>query len=566
MNILNKITVFITVILSVFLYGYFYDFPVIGIDDANIYMVYMRNAANGDGFVYNIGGERVEGFTSLLWCLIGALCYKVNPNYIEYSLLCINTLLVSHAIMQLSVFFAKINNHKFISPIAILFLGLLVVIPGFYEWTVLSLLETGLWTWVIINLVINLSDNFLNKSSKKNDLFLNILFIIALLTRPESLLVIPFCIMIRFLQLKQHENYLITVKNIIPFIVVFLLSSTLLIVWRIHYFGFPFPNTYYAKVSNNLLANMTDGLHYLNLFFGFTSPFGMIVFILICLYSLYFIFNKPKELAASTQIQLFLSGFCLLFFLIPLYTGGDHFGLSRIYQPIIPILYIFFLNQKAWEVFFPKIMPVINKYLFNRYIGVIFMLIILYFSPNKKLHQLNKESAPLYYEFWFAQKGREQGNELNQFWNKNEYPSVGVITAGGIAYTYSGKIVDLMGLNLVKMAHAVKEKSGPKNHAAFDKATFYEITPDIFWYHSNLLSSKDTLNFILDENKENHTQDFMFRACKGIVYDSIFKEKYKPVFIAKKNTQFVIQSYVSISYLQQLDTNQFVIIPIKRNL
>ena len=39
--------------------------PLTGIDDANIYFVYARNLANGHGFVYNIGGERVEGFTSL---------------------------------------------------------------------------------------------------------------------------------------------------------------------------------------------------------------------------------------------------------------------------------------------------------------------------------------------------------------------------------------------------------------------------------------------------------------------------------------------------------------------
>lgn len=52
------------------------NYPLIGTDDANIYFVYARNLANGYGFVYNIGGERVEGFTSLLWTVIAALAYK----------------------------------------------------------------------------------------------------------------------------------------------------------------------------------------------------------------------------------------------------------------------------------------------------------------------------------------------------------------------------------------------------------------------------------------------------------------------------------------------------------
>ena len=32
---------------------------LIGIDDANIYMAYMRNLADGHGLVFNSGGERV---------------------------------------------------------------------------------------------------------------------------------------------------------------------------------------------------------------------------------------------------------------------------------------------------------------------------------------------------------------------------------------------------------------------------------------------------------------------------------------------------------------------------
>ena len=47
-----------------------FEYPRTGIDDANIFFVYAQNAANGHGFVYNVGGERVEGFSSLLWTLI----------------------------------------------------------------------------------------------------------------------------------------------------------------------------------------------------------------------------------------------------------------------------------------------------------------------------------------------------------------------------------------------------------------------------------------------------------------------------------------------------------------
>src|SRR5919108_54282 len=70
------------------------EYPLIGIDDANIYFVYAKNLANGHGFVYNVGGERVEGFTSLLWTLIAAMAFKFSA-YPELILLIINVTLVS---------------------------------------------------------------------------------------------------------------------------------------------------------------------------------------------------------------------------------------------------------------------------------------------------------------------------------------------------------------------------------------------------------------------------------------------------------------------------------------
>ena len=67
---------------------------LIGVDDAQIYLVYMQNLADGYGFVYNVGGEYVEGFTSLLWTLIGALIALVHLP-LEYTLLSINVLLIA---------------------------------------------------------------------------------------------------------------------------------------------------------------------------------------------------------------------------------------------------------------------------------------------------------------------------------------------------------------------------------------------------------------------------------------------------------------------------------------
>ena len=42
-----------------------------------MHFIYMKNFALGNGFVYNEGGELVEGFTSLLWTLIGSFFFLI---------------------------------------------------------------------------------------------------------------------------------------------------------------------------------------------------------------------------------------------------------------------------------------------------------------------------------------------------------------------------------------------------------------------------------------------------------------------------------------------------------
>src|SRR5690242_13300954 len=77
----------------------------LGIDDAFIYFVYAKNLAHGHGFVYNVGGERVEGFTSMLWVLICSLFYRLfSENYFRQALVLLNIAMVSFALFRLTDF------------------------------------------------------------------------------------------------------------------------------------------------------------------------------------------------------------------------------------------------------------------------------------------------------------------------------------------------------------------------------------------------------------------------------------------------------------------------------
>lgn len=68
--------------------------PALGVDDANIFFVYAEHLTAGHGFVYNVGGERVEGFTSLLWVLLCAPFFATMQRP-EGGVLAVSTLLVA---------------------------------------------------------------------------------------------------------------------------------------------------------------------------------------------------------------------------------------------------------------------------------------------------------------------------------------------------------------------------------------------------------------------------------------------------------------------------------------
>ena len=79
MSFFKHFLLFFSILLVLTLVDFFYlGQPLTGIDDANIFMKYARNLAHGHGLVFQPGGEKVEGFTSLLWVVISSVFYLVS--------------------------------------------------------------------------------------------------------------------------------------------------------------------------------------------------------------------------------------------------------------------------------------------------------------------------------------------------------------------------------------------------------------------------------------------------------------------------------------------------------
>jgi hypothetical protein len=237
----------------------------IGIDDANIYMVYMKNFSEGHGFVYNVGGERVEGFTSLFWTFIGSFIFLISSSP-EFIFLGLNLVIVAYTFYLVVDHIEKANANRknIISSNSWFFLLAIGSTPGFIDWTIISLMETGLWTIIITALSLKIISFQAAQNNRIYYITFNILLVSLLLCRPESMLISPVFILLngfnQFLVCRSIKKVSI---NFTLSILVLIITLSTLLAWRYTYFGYLFPNTYYAKVSLDWLDNLKAGIKYL---------------------------------------------------------------------------------------------------------------------------------------------------------------------------------------------------------------------------------------------------------------------------------------------------------------
>jgi hypothetical protein len=93
-----------------------------------------------------------------------------------------------------------------------------------------------------------------------------------------------------------------------------------------------------------------------------------------------------------------------------------------------------------------------------------------------------ERALPIMHEFKIAESGRVVGGLMRQVFSElDSYPSVGLVTVGGIKYGYEGPVVDLMGLNNSVIGRSRGDRKGFKAHAAFERELFFAVEPDVLW-------------------------------------------------------------------------------------
>ena len=528
-----------------------------GIDDAYIFFVYARNFAEGHGFVYNVGGERVEGFSSFLWGLVLSGSWKLLGGF-GWGMMAICVGICSaYLVLGVRVFQHLLSlkdegmgaSSADWNWIAALWVGVWAMAsPGFVIWSCVTLMENCLWELLLIGCVLWVLI-LVPKRMVPIKVYAGLGALLGALTwcRPEG---IYWCCLLllglglgRFCCVRKGKEI---IREVLVSGVVCGAMFGALVAFRLSYFGYPFPNTYYAKVSPDRIFNFIEGVKYIIRFgmWHWGVPFCCVFVLLGFLNGLKMILERFTKGSVTHAGEVAMGVLCAWItggFIVAVLVGGDHFDFFRIFQVfwvLLPLpLFVFLMKQ------FQKSEGLKKG-------GILVAGILLGIACTEPWFKLSPKSS-ITSEFRIVEQDMKVGETLNDWFPEGNRPSIGVLAAGGIAFAYDGVVWDLMGLNFVAMAHSEGDKKGPKNHAAFNKDVFWDTTPEIVMpFHSTGVEQ------LIEGRKKQLEKTVDTDPFKGLRNEERFLKEYAlGVLDAGKGE--LIGGWFHREYLTKLEDMQF---------
>jgi arabinofuranosyltransferase len=395
------------------------------IDDAFISLRYVNQWLAGNGLAYNIG-EQVEGYSNFLWIILLGLSAIFGLDLVFAARLW--GIGLSIATLVLVYLFMRRLPFPLFSP---LFLALSA---PFAVWAVGGL-ENPLFMFLVFVGSILFYHEEKNGHGWSSSLFWGLLA----LTRPDGMLFGAVAFLYRVVQLYRVRQW----PQLHDYLRAIVLAAIVFphFIWRIVYYGYPLPNTIYAKSLGLNLRTFLEGGYYI--YSSLEIIGGLFFSALLVLLAL-----------AARQKYRHVSYFTLnvaAYFLFIFAAGGDWMPAQRFLASILPLL-IVVIHAGAVELV-RLLSPLLTKPLawtpiFAQlfYIAVI-ALTVRFIEPG--ISNGNRLSLPYPWVSYL----QEQIHETD---------TIAVVDAGLVAYKLplAVRIVDMVGLTDTHIAHRVPHFPG----------------------------------------------------------------------------------------------------------
>jgi len=285
-------------------------------DDAMTSMVYARHLVAGDGLVYNIG-ERVEGYSNLLWVLWMAFIHALGAG------------------VRWAPFWVLASASVCVAANVYFVFDLLRALRLRAGWAGCAALgvacDQNTWTWAASGLETSalaaaVSAAVWSLVRRKPAALAAVLPLITLL-RSDGFLLSAALGAISFWhfggRLTLWRSWALAVRPLAPAA----LLTLALFAFRLAYYGYPFPNTYYLKMIASG-DRLRTGLGGYGLRLADAYPL-----LLALTAALAFTRRGPPLLRALALLALLQACYAI-------YLGGDIFRYLRFVTPVLPLLYV----------------------------------------------------------------------------------------------------------------------------------------------------------------------------------------------------------------------------------
>jgi hypothetical protein len=411
-------------------------------DDAFIAFRYAQNWASGYGPIYNVG-ERVEGYTNFLWMAMLAGLDRAGLDIVLAAqvlgvVLGLATILLTYRF--------SLRWHPARSPWAALAAVLLALNVAFAAWATGGL-ETHLFTFlVLLSAFLHLQE----LDEPRRAPWSGVAMALCVMARPDGLVFVGLSALHR---LWVHRGR--PTRQDLLWGSTFALLYGPYYAWRFAYYGYPFPNTFYAKVAGGPERFLRGWEHVAGFVLEYgAGPFAILAGLLVILRQL----NRDCAFLA-----LLVAGF--MGYVI--WIGGDSLIEYRFLLAVTPLLYLL-IQQSVWKVtdlarewqrkraFRTRLFPPLL-------LGILLcgLVYLLGAQPSVQGSRQRVVRTRIQYED-FATMGK---------WLREQVPqeaSLAVHHAGAMPFYSQLTTLDLYGLNDVHIAHRTMADLG-KGYAGHEK-------------------------------------------------------------------------------------------------
>ncbi len=421
------------------------------VDDAYISLRYAHNFAQGHGLVYNVG-VRVEGYTNFLWVLSLGIISWICPHV--DMLVVAQGISLAFGVATLVLMFVLARRSIEASPW--MWLAGPLMLAGnssFCAWSTGGLASTAYAFLILLALVMHDREFRTGKGA------LGSVIPIALLSlvRGDGFVWFALFSVVRIVEHMRRGESPFN-RRLVIWGTVFFAVLVPYIIWRTWYYGYPLPNTYYAKVGGSFDLYMRGIRHTKH----FLEQYGGALWLTLIALSW-----VKRDAAPWVQGGRWIA---LGWFAYIIQVGGDGLAFYRFFSYITPVLYMLtavgLYEIMSWaKTHSPQVSSPRLRVAFSAIV-----LLIAGLGSQQSIQVLRHADPAIapYHHFdnYFIARCAAAGTWLAE--NSQEDDVIASTPAGAISYFSNRSVIDMLGLTDSHIAR-VPTKNPGRGRAGHEK-------------------------------------------------------------------------------------------------